>query len=170
VDDALPLTVKFTPGTLRLSLVFVTLQYRLDVTSRADRPLRLRVQADLTSAHGSIDTREQLAPDPAQLELRHDVPVLAPEESVTLEGEVRVPLQDLRMLARGSARFVIPLVRLCLLTDAAAGRRVYTVGPQPSADAPLAPIRIDAGPRTHRELGWREIVAARGFALDPVRA
>jgi hypothetical protein len=155
---------------VRLSLVYATLQYELELANAGTSGLPpLQVRTDLTSAHTSLSTREQLAPAAEELELKHTMPALAPGESTVLKGEVRVPLQQVRPLVKGSAQFFVPLVRFCLIDpDGAAVRRVFTVGPRDPGSGTLASVRLDAGPRNLRDLDAREIEAARGFALDPV--
>lgn len=160
----------FSPQAVRLSLVYATLQYELELANSGTVALSpLQIRADLTSAHASLGTREQLAPAPEQLEPKHTTPPLAPGESTVLKGEVRVPLQQVRPLVKGSAQFFVPLVRFCLIAaDGSGVRRVFTVGPRDPGSGTLASVRLDAGPRNLRDLDAREIEAARGFALDPV--
>ncbi|MET1755251.1 hypothetical protein ABVV53_07250 [Novosphingobium sp. RD2P27] len=163
----------FAPQAIRLSLVYATLQYELEVVnSGAERLPELQVHADLSSAHASIDTREQLAPSPGQLEVKHTVPALPVGETMHLKGEIRIPLQQIRRLMKGNAQFFVPLARFCFCSpEGEAVRRVFTVGQHnPNGSGALASVRLDAGPRNLRELDAREIEAARGFALDPVRA
>jgi len=164
------LSVELDARTVRLSLVYATLQYELSIRNTGSQETPpVQVRADLASAHAALTTQEQLAPAPSQLELRHQIPALAPGEATKVTGEVRLALQDVRTVVKGAARFFVPLVRLCLLTPAGSGiRRVYTVGP--IGEGTLSPIRLDAGPRNLRELGAREIEGARVFTLDPVEA
>jgi MYXO-CTERM domain-containing protein len=172
--SAEPLTIatSFTAKAVRLSLVYATLQYELDITNAGSEPLPpLQVRADLASAHGSIGTREQLAPPPEALEAKHSVAALAPGETTTLKSEVRVPLQQIVPVKKGNAHFLVPLVRFCILApDGAAVRRVFTAGPYDPGSNAIASVRLDAGPRNLRELNAREIEAARSFTLDPVGA
>jgi maltooligosyltrehalose synthase len=157
---------------VRLSLVYATLQYELEIanTGLVTLPM-LQVRADLASAHGSIGTREQLAPAPEAMEAQHSVAPLAPGEAATLKGEVRVPLQQIVAVKKGNAHFLVPLARFCILaTDGAAVRRVFTAGPHDPGSNAIASVRLDAGPRNLRDLTAREIEAARGFTLDPVGA
>lgn len=170
--EPLPLDITFTARAVRLSLVFATLQYELKVTNTGSQPLpTLEVCADLASAHASLDTRQQLAPDPRQLEVKHTVSALAPDEVAVLKGEVRVPLQQVHALVKGEARFMVPLARFCIIAPDGTGvRRVFTLGPRDPGSGAIASVRLDAGPRNLRELEAREIEAARGFVLDPVGA
>jgi hypothetical protein len=157
---------------VRLSLVYATLQYELEIANTGPVTLpMLQVRADLASAHGSIGTREQLAPAPEAMEAQHSVAPLAPGEAATLKGEVRVPLQQIVPVKKGNAHFLVPLARFCILApDGAAVRRVFTAGPHDPGSNAIASVRLDAGPRNLRDLTAREIEAARGFTLDPVGA
>jgi hypothetical protein len=170
--EPLAVATAFTAKTVRLSLVYATLQYELEIANAGPEPLPpLQVRADLASAHGSIGTHEQLAPAPDALELQQSVAALTPGETAMLKGEVRVPLQQIVPVAKGNARFLVPLVRFCMLApDGKAVRRVFTAGPHDPGSNAIASIRLDAGPRNLRDLSAREIEAARSFALDPVGA
>lgn len=171
--EALDLDLAFTPQAIRLSLVYATLQYQLAVTNTGDDPMpALQVRGDLASAHASLSTHDQLAPAPAQLEAQGPVSELATGESALVTGEVRVPLNQVRPLVKGNARFLVPLARFCLLAaDGRAVRRVFTLGPlDANGTGAITPVRLDAGPRNLRELTAREVEAARAFTLDPVVA
>jgi len=170
--EALPLAIAYRPQAIRLSLVFATLAYELDVTNAGSAPTpELELRADLSSAHAAIPVHEQLAPTPASLERKQTLAPLAPGETAKLKGEVRLPLQDVHPLVKGTARFFVPLARFGFVTpDHRLVRRVYTVGPVTPGSEALASVRLDAGPRNLRELAAREIEAARAFALDPAPA
>ena len=170
--EPLAIATTFTAQAIRLSLVYATVQYELEVANAGPADVSsLQVRADLTSAHASLGTREQLAPAPEQMEAKHTIAMLAPGEAATLKGEVRVPLQHVVPLAKGSARFFVPLVRFVILApDGSAVRRVFTLGPSDPGSGAIASVRLDAGPRNLRDLDAREIEAARGFALDPLVA
>jgi hypothetical protein len=172
VVEPFTIATGFTAQAVRLSLVYATVQYELDVANDGLTELpELQVRADLSSAHASLGTREQLAPDPEQMEAKHTLAALAPGETVKLKGEVRVPLQQVVPLAKGNARFFVPLVRFAILAqDGTAVRRVFTLGPRDPGSGAITSVRLDAGPRNLRELDAREIEAARGFTLDPMIA
>lgn len=169
-------SVAFHPISVRLSLFYATLQYRMSVTSpRAHAPLTLL--GDLISAHASLSREEQLAPLPNNLAVLHELPALVPDETMELKGELQLPLPAIRALQQGGGAYFVPLVRLCLLgEDGTALRRVFTVG-IPGNAAGLSPLRIDTGPRNFEPLAAREIDMARQFPLpgrtlplDPQRA
>jgi hypothetical protein len=103
------------------------------------------------------------------MEVKHTLPALAPGESAAVKGEVRVPLPQIRPLAKGNAQFFVPLLRFAMLdADGTGIRRVYTAGPRDPGSTAIASVRLDAGPRNLRDLHAREIEAARGFTLDPM--
>lgn len=168
--EPLVLATAFAAKAVRLSLVYATLQYELEVANAGTTTLGpMHIRADLASAHASIPTRDQLAPAPDRLEVKHALPELAAGETVMLAGEIRVPLTQIQPLVKGNAHFFVPLARFCFIApDGTAVRRVFTVGPiDTNGGSGLASVRLDAGPRNLRFLGVREIEAARGFSLDP---
>lgn len=156
--------IAFEPLGMRLSLVYATLRYRITVTADDALPAG-HMLGDMTGAHGSIPPEQQLAPPPEALAALKPIPPLAAGESLTLTGEVQLPLNAIRPLQRGNASFFVPLLRLCALfgDDAAPVRRVFTLGTA-GGDA-LAPLRLDTGPNEFRDLASREVAAARAYPL-----
>lgn len=165
----------FEPVSVRLSLFYATLQYRISLTAPQGHAA-LELSGDLLSAHGSFTQEEQLAPQPGDLATLHTLPGLAPGETAELKGEVQLPLSQIRALRRGGGSFLVPLARFCLTgNDGTALRRIFTLGL--AGGAGLVPLRIDTGPRSFEPLAAREIEAARDFPLqtrtlplDPQRA
>lgn len=170
------ISVSFEPVTMRLSLFYATLQYRLVLTATGTRA-PLKVLGDLISAHASLTQDEQLAPPPESLPQIHALPGLSSREPVELKGEIQLPLAAIRALRQGGGAFFVPLVRICLIgEDGTALRRVFTLG-LPGGAAGLAPLRTDTGPRSFEPLAAREIELARQLPLrtgtlplDPQRA
>jgi hypothetical protein len=167
------IAVDFEPVTLRLSLVYATLQYRLTLAApESGLAEPWRVLGDMISAHASLSQVEQLAPEPAALPLRHTLEALAPGETRTFKGELQLPLNAIRVMRQGQASLFVPLVRLCLVDEHGhAERRVFSLGvpgegPDP-ATVRLAPIRLDTGPRDHATIAAREVEAARDMGQDP---
>lgn len=163
--------IAFEPVSLRLSLVYATLQFRFTFTASTAQSGG-QLLGDMIAAHGSLSQEEQLAPSPETLEIIKAVPAGAAGETVTVTGEIRLPLAAVRALERGAGRYMVPLVRLYLLTeDAVPLRRVFTIGTLSTGTA-LSPIRLDTGPRMVGDLGAREVEAARAlpFASPPRRA
>lgn len=167
----------FTPLSLRISLVYATLRFRLVLTAGTAFPAG-RLLADMISAHGSLPQDQQLAPPIETLALLADTPALDPAQAIEIEGELQLPLGSVRPLRQGDATFLVPLVRLAWLGDNAPGVPhlelgcAFTVGVHGQGPA-LAPLRLDTGPRDFTGLSAREIDAARRttlLPLDPTRA
>jgi hypothetical protein len=163
-DDAA--TLVFEPVGLRVSLVYATLQYRVAITAGADLPAA-RLLGDMIGAHASIPPEQQLAPAPDTLGALKALGPLAAGETIVLTGEIQLPLNAIRPLQQGGASLFVPLVRLCLVADTQALRRVYTVGTEGGGTG-LSPLRLDTGPREHRDLAAREVAAARDYPVERV--
>ena len=170
-------TLDFAPVSLRISLVYATLRFRLTVTAGTVFPAG-RMLAGMISAHGSLPRDEQLAPPPEALASVGNTPPLQPGQALEIEGDLQLPLASVRPLQEGGAAFLVPLVRLAWLGDNEPGLPhlelgcAFTVG-LPREGAALAPLRLDTGPRDFTGLATREIEAARRTALlplDPARA
>ncbi|WP_295636159.1 hypothetical protein [Novosphingobium sp.] len=144
------------------TLFNATLAYRLVVTNTGAAALSgIEIGGDMTSAHASRPTEEQLGLDGATLAPLHGVAGLAPGESVTLGGELRLPLSAILPIRRGDAQLFVPLARFAVQAQEPDGkpivmRRAFLVGQSRSAQADkLQPFRLDLGPRLYSELGQR---------------
>ena len=148
------------------TLVNTTLSYRLAVTNRGREPLHdVRIAGDMIAAHASRSATEQLGPDDASLPELHRIATLAPGESVTLGGEIRLPLVSITPIRRGDAALFVPLARLRGHAQDPAGASVmgggtFLVGQEPGASKRLQPFRLDLGPRNYSKLGQQLLPAA----------
>ncbi|MEO0032953.1 MAG: hypothetical protein RIS94_2711, partial [Pseudomonadota bacterium] len=92
----------------------------------------------------------------------HRVAALAPGESVTLGGEMRLPLSSVLPIRNGEAQLFVPLTRFDGWASAPDGRGVHAraaflVGQENAAQPRLAPFRLDLGPRVYDQLGQRAL-------------
>ena len=159
-DPVLLLALEAT--RMSATLFNATLAYRLVVTNTGPAALAgIEIAGDMTSAHASRPVEEQLGLDGATLAPLHGVAGLAPGESVTLGGELRLPLSAILPIRRGDAQLFVPLARFSAHAHEADGkpivmRRAFLVGQSRSAQADkLQPFRLDLGPRLYSELGQR---------------
>ncbi|MCA1660872.1 MAG: hypothetical protein LC648_01390 [Novosphingobium sp.] len=148
------------------TLMNTTLAYRLAVTNRSSRVARdVRIEGDMIAAHASRPHEPLFGTFAAVLPELHRVPALAPGESVTLGGEVRLPLVSITPIRRGNAAFFVPLARLRARGLAPTGVTVegggtYLIGQEPGANRKLQPFRLDLGPRNYSRLGQHLLSAA----------
>jgi hypothetical protein len=155
-----PLEMQLEARHLSRALVNATLAYRLTLTNRGEAPVGpLRIAGDIISAHASLTTQDQLALPDASLATIHQVAALAPGDSVTLSGELRLPLASILPISAGAARVFVPLARFRVEPqDGPAVTRVFVVGQaseQPGGA--LRPFPLDRGPGVDRTLGQREL-------------
>lgn len=167
-----PVEVRLEPRSLRFSVVYATFLYRLELTNHGDETLGpLQVAGDLASAHASIPVWQQLSTAGAVLETKHDIATLAPGETATLSGELRLPLAEVVAIRAGAAQLFAPLVRF--LVDGLGvppDPHVFSIG-QPS-DRPggqMQPFRLDLGPQFFPEVHQRPVDVARWLPADPAR-
>ena len=148
------------------TLVNTTLSYRLAVTNCGVQPLHdVRIAGDMIGAHASRSTSEQLGLAGATLPELHRIATLAPGESVTLGGDIRLPLVSITPIRRGDAALFVPLARLRGHAKDDAGVSVegggtFLVGQEPGASKRLQPFRLDLGPRNYSKLGQQLLPAA----------
>lgn len=136
------------------TLVNAVLGYRLVVANHGTAPLtRLTVAGDMVSAHASRPASELLGPDGGQLPSLHRIEQLAPGESLTFGGEMRLPLSAITPIRRGDAALFVPLARVRVEGLDAAGQPLVAHGTflvgQPAASERLQPFRLDLGPRLY---------------------
>ena len=156
------LTLALEATRMSATLFNATLAYRLVVTNTGPAPLSgIEIGGDMISAHASRSHEEQLGLDGAALAPLHGVAGLAPGESVTLGGDLRLPLSAILPIRRGDAQLFVPLARFAVQARDAGGqpvtvRRAFLVGQSRSSAADkLQPFRLDLGPRLYSELGQR---------------
>lgn len=117
------------------------------------------VEADLVTAHGAAPIGEQLAEPATPLAPFGTLAALAPGEPAAIEGEVRLPLQQVRVIRQGSAAVYVPLLRLRVAAPGKAPlARTYLVGQLP--DRPggrLRPFRLDEMPQVYQAIGIRPL-------------
>ena len=148
------------------TLINTTLSYRLAVTNRGREPLHdIRIAGDMIAAHASRSATEQLGPADASLPELHRIATLAPGESVTLGGDIRLPLVSITPIRRGDAALFVPLARLRGHAQDSAGATImgggtFLVGQEPGASKRLQPFRLDLGPRNYSKLGQQLLPAA----------
>ncbi|HVR90956.1 MAG TPA: hypothetical protein VHG29_07675 [Novosphingobium sp.] len=156
-DTVLAMALEAT--RLSATLLNTTLQYRLRLTNHTAAPLGpITVSGDMVAAHATLPVEQQLGLSGLTLERRHETPVLAPGESVTLSGEIRLPLAAITPIRAGGAALFIPLARFRAEAPGLAVVHNFVVGEAPEvADAALRPFRLDLGPRVYSRIGQREL-------------
>lgn len=157
---ASPIALDLVAIRMSASLVNATLSYRLIITC-ADTIESLVVRGDMTSAHASRPTEDQLGLGDAPILHRTDR--ANKDEAVELKGEIRLPLAAITPINHGTAALFVPLVRLEVHGTCAGQpftlRTAYVIGVDDRApDERLRPFRLDAGPRVYSELGRRALV------------
>ena len=146
------------------TLINTTLSYRLALTNHGSEPLSdLRISGDMIAAHASRRADELLGA--AELPELHRLPALGPGESVTLTGDIRLPLVSITPIRRGSAAFFVPLARPRAEGKTPTGASVggggtFLVGQEPGASKRLQPFRLDLGPRNYSKLSQQLLTAA----------
>jgi hypothetical protein len=161
-----PLYLALQATRMSATLVNTTLSYRLAVTNRGPEPLHdIRITGDMIAAHASRSANEQLGPTEASLPELHRIATLEPGESVTLGGDIRLPLVSITPIRRGDAALFVPLARMRgrgrdPTGTTVAGGGTFLVGQEPGASKRLQPFRLDLGPRNYSRLGQQLLSAA----------
>jgi len=162
--DSLEVVLEATRMTA--TLMNTTLSYRLAVTNSSRQPLNeVRIEGDMISAHASRPQEPLFGKRAPVLPELHRIARLAPGESVTLGGDIRLPLVAITPIRRGDAALFVPLARLRARGMAPTGISVegggtFLVGQEPGGSAKLQPFRLDLGPRNYSRLGQHLLPAA----------
>ncbi len=161
--EALPLAevvqIRVENEKLIRSAAYATLKYSVTLINRTDAALtELAIGLDLVSAHAEAPMEDQVATLQSVLEQRHDVARLSPRQSMTLTGQVQMPLATAHVIRQGRFPLLVPLLRLRI--DRAASDAVvktYVVGQGTPEGGRLQPFRLDEGPRSYAPIAQREI-------------
>ncbi len=141
------------------SAAFATLKYRMMLVNRTDQPLTdVSVALDLVSAHAASPMEEQVATLATALEKRHDLARIAPRQSITLEGQVQLPLAQAHVIRQGRTPLLVPLLRVRI--DGPQGDallKTFVVGQGVPGGGRVQPFRLDEGPRSYAPIAQREL-------------
>jgi len=177
LPTALPIAFGFAPQSLRLSFLYATLSYRLELTNLSDEAVHdLRIGGDLVSGHIALPIDQQLAPNASDLPERHGVTAIAPGETLALIGELQRPIAEILPLRAGAALMFAPLARYHVGLHrrdgaTAAETFIFTLGlPGQRRRETMQPFRIDLGPRLFRPIEQRPVDAVHWLELDELRA
>ena len=156
--EASPLQIAVELRKLTITLMNATLGYRLTLTNSGPEPLEdIAVAADLIGAHSSLPREMQLAGPGTALPERHRLAGLAPGESASLTGELRLPLNQLTPIPQGRSLLFVPLARFRIVAPGQDPRWFTLVAgqPSPSGTGAVQPVRLDLGPRIYDGLAGR---------------
>ena len=161
--EALPLAeaiqIRLENEKLIRSAAYATLKYSVTLINRTDAALtELAIGLDLVSAHAEAPMEDQVATPQSVLELRHDVARLSPRQSMTLTGQVQMPLATAHVIRQGRLPLLVPLLRLRIdRAESDAVVKTYVVGQGTPEGGRLQPFRLDEGPRSYAPIAQREI-------------
>ncbi len=159
-----PLEITLAARKMSATLLNTVLNYELVVTNNGDAPMGpVSVGGDMIGAHASLSARSQLEIAGQSIKPLHRLDTLAPGESLTLLGELRLPLAAILPIRNGNASLFVPLARFRVeaLRDGAPPlvvSRTFVIGEtQANPGAALKPFRLDLGPRLYSQIGQREL-------------
>lgn len=156
------LSLAFEVVGARYTLIGVTLDYRITMRNEGDAPARaVRVGAMIANAHAGQEqalARFFAAPVPTPV---HALETLAPGESVTLTGSLRLANEALSPIRVQDRALLIPVAGFSAHYSWDGEGQGYSgaafvVGQE--SDPPtarMAPLRLDQGPRQFRSVGSR---------------
>lgn len=158
VADALE--VEAHAVTLHRSVMNASISYRLILVNRGRHPITLiEVQGDITTAHGQIPADQQLADAKKVLPELHTLARLDAGQRTVMQGELRLPLREVRAIRQGSVPVFVPLLRLTVRAANLEPRGfTYVIGTRnPQKGSRPSPFRLDEPPRSYGQLTTRAL-------------
>lgn len=159
-----PLDVVLSARRMSATLMNTMLNYELTVSNNGREPIGpIIVGGDMIGAHASLPDRAQLELGGQSIMPLHRHAMIAPGESVTLTGELKLPLAAITPIRSGNAALFIPLARFRVEASRNGApplvvARTFVVGEnQDRPGAALKPFRLDLGPRLYSQIGQREL-------------
>ena len=144
---------------LTRSVMNATLHYRVSLINKATRALsNVTIGADIVSAHGGVPMEQQVASASQTLEKRHQFDRIAPGQNVRYEGQITIPLSQVRAIRQNNAALFVPLLRLRV--DGATAEplvKTFVVGLGVPGGGRVMPFRIDEGPRSYEPISARAL-------------
>lgn len=141
------------------SAAFATLKYRMTLANRTGAPLtQLAVGLDLVSAHAALPVEQQLATAATALERRHEIARVGPHQSVTIEGQVQLPLAQAHVIRQGRHPLLVPLLRVRIDGPGEEALvKTFVVGQGVPGGSRVQPFNLDEGPRSYAPIAQREL-------------
>lgn len=159
-SQAPALVLSAQPVRFSRSMMNATFACRIALENRGSKAWEdIVVEADLVTAHGAAPIGDQLADPATPLAPVQSVAALPAGESLEIAAEVRLPLQQVRVIRQGSAAVYVPLLRLRVTARGKAPvAQTYLVGQLPDrAGGRLRPFRLDEMPQVYQAIGIRAL-------------
>ena len=156
-----PSDIRIAVDAIKLtrSVMNATLAYRVSLMNRATSALtNVTIGADVVSAHGGVPVEQQVASATQALETRHTFERIAPGQSVRYDGQITLPLSQVRAIRQSNAALFVPLLRLRV--DGASVEplvKTFVVGLGVPNGGRVMPFRIDEGPRSYEPIAARAL-------------
>ncbi len=153
------LSIRIENEKLIRSAAYATLKYRMTLINRTNASLAdVTVGIDLVSAHGSAPMEDQIATSGTALEKRHDIARISPRQSVTVAGQVQLPLAQAHVIRQGRHPLLVPLMRVRVDGPGEeALLKTFVVGQGMPDGGRVQPFRLDEAPRSYEPIAQREL-------------
>lgn len=156
------LVLSLEPVRMSATLTATSLSYRLSVANKGAQELGpVIIAGSMVSAHASLPAEVQLGTDGQLLELLHEIASLAPGETATVTGQLRLPLPDITPIKSGESLLFVPLARFRAEAGEASAIAAFAIGETSTGSSGgMLPLRIDMGPRIWNSVSRRQIELA----------
>lgn len=121
----------------------------------------VRLEARIFNANGQVDADiGQFFSAPLQRRVVSLPTPLPPGERLAIQGEVPIPVADIKPIAVDGRALFIPIVAVTAIYEWEGGSgqtsKSYMVGVEAQQTGKMGPFRLDQGPRVYRSVGQRE--------------
>lgn len=159
VPMAEALAIRCEAEKLTRSAVYATLKYRLALVNRTDGALsNVAIGLDLVSAHAGAPMEQQVATPGTALDTRHTLARIAPRQTLTVEGQVQLPLAGAQVIRQGRHPLLVPLLRVRVDgSGEGALVKTFVIGQGLPDGGRVQPFRLDEPPRSYAPLAHREL-------------
>ncbi|MEO9470226.1 hypothetical protein [Parasphingorhabdus sp.] len=152
--------IEFTANAASSTLINAVLNYTVTLSNESgDRLTNLKLSGAMAQAEKDLAMSDLGFSE----DVLHEIAVLDGNETITLTGELRLPLNAIRPIAFKSQALFIPLTRFAVEyqdNDDERHRQVaaFVVGREYDPPRPrMAPFRLDLGPRSFAPIGQRAL-------------
>lgn len=149
---------------MMMTLINARLAYRLSLANLGDAIAGpIIISCDMISANASLSTNEQLQPGAEMAGQKHQAFSLGPGESVSVTGELLLPIAAMLPIRSGGASLLAPLARFRIAVEDAGQQsrvitRIFVIGENPEiAGGRVRLFRIDRGPQIYSSISQREV-------------
>lgn len=158
--------VIFQPDYAAATFTRVAMRYVVTIRNSGSKPVEdIAIRAAMIPASAQQDQEVSAFMADETRDISHHVETLAAGQSIDIEGEMALPLDQARAVRYGQRLLFVPVAAFAIaFTRDQSARRLplaYMVGVDSGgAQGKMGPLRLDLGPKTYNQVGQRPLALA----------